>query len=152
LEAAPDVSRVEAAELDETRVVAVELDGSHAAEEAQAVTHAPVAASDATRVAEEAPLAGPAEAGSVAFPHAIAAEVAAGSLADALALQVVSAEFQADEKAVAASSAEAAEDGYCRASLVAALVDDCSPAVCLGTGAAAGLANSQTADEERCGC
>ena len=151
--AEPDESRVVAAELDETRVVAeVQPGGFHAAVEARDVTHVPVAAWDEPRVAVEAPRVEPAEAGyCVAFPDAIAVAVAAGSLVDALVLQVVSAEFQADEKAAAVSFA-ALPNGYCRVALVAALVDDCSPAVCPGTAAAADLAQPQMADGDHCEC
>jgi hypothetical protein len=124
-----DEARVAAeAQQDGFAVPAAVPGGSRAEAEAWGVIHA----------AAEARRAGPAEAAyCAACPGAIAAEVAAGSLADALAVQVCSAEFPADEKAAAVSSADFPEDGYSRAALVALLVDDCSPAVCPGTAEAA---------------
>jgi hypothetical protein len=110
--AVPDDSRVAAAAPAGTHAAAEELDGSH--------------------VAAEAPRAGLAEAaGCVECPGAVAAPVAAAPLADALVVQVSSAEFPADEKAAAVSSAELPEDDYSRAALVAVPADGCSPAVCL---------------------
>ena len=82
------------------------------------------------------------------------------SLEAALALQVASAEFQADEKVAAVSFAQVAADGY-PASFVASLADDYSPAACRDTAAAAVLGQLQTAGgepdqddrcpQERCG-
>ena len=106
---------------------------------------------DGSRAVVEAPRAGLAEAaGCVEHPGAVGAQVAAAPLADALAVQVSSAEFPADEKAAAVSSAELPEDDYCRAALVAVPADDCSPAACQGIAEAAGRglgrADLQTAD------
>jgi hypothetical protein len=103
--------------------VAAAPDDSRAAAGAPAGTH----------VVAEAPRAGLAEAaGCVECPGAVAAQVAAAPLADALAVQVSSAEFPAGETAAAVSSAELAEGDYFLAALVAVPVDGCSPAVCLG--------------------
>jgi hypothetical protein len=85
------------------------------------------------------------------YPDEIAAEAAAESLADVLALQGASAEFLADEKAVAVSSVET-EDDYFLVAPVAVLVDDCSPAVCPGIAEAAARAEPQMADGEHCDC
>jgi hypothetical protein len=146
-----------------------ELDGPRVVAEVRAVTHVLVEAPGEPHAAEEAPRAGPAEAGcSVACPGAIAeadccaagfqaaqleadsaAELPGARLADEQAAPAWSAESPADEKVAAVSSGGFPEDGYSQAVLVAVLAADCSPAVCLGTAEAADpVADWQTADAE----
>jgi len=131
--AAPGGFRAEeAVQLDAYHVVVAEQDGSHVAEAAQ-----PDAPVEAERC--------------VASPSAIAAVVAVGSLADALVVQVSSAEFPAGDY-FQALLAESPEDGYSRAALVVALADDCSPAACPGTAEAAAQGQRRKAGGERCDC
>ena len=154
MEAARDDSRaVPEAALAVTHAVAAAVvpDGSRVVAKALADTHVPAEAPGEI-LAVAAPRVGLAEVvGCVECPDGVVGQVAAGPLADALAAQVWSAEFLADEKAVAVSSAEVPDDYY-RAALVAVLADDCSPAAYPGIDEAAGRglgrADLQTADVE----
>jgi hypothetical protein len=155
LEAAPNDFPALGTVPDETRVVAAARQAdSHVAVEARTVTRAVAEARRAgPHAAAEARRAGPEEAAHcVACPDGIAAEVAAGSLADVLAVRVSSAESPADARAVAVSSAEIPEADYFRIEIVVVLAGDCSPAVCPGTGEAAAPAELQMAGGEHCDC
>lgn len=117
--------------------VAARQDGFHAVAAALGGSRVGVAVLAVTHAAAEVRPAGPVEAAYyVPCPDGIAAEFAAGSPVDALAVQALSGEFLAADCSRAVL-VELPENDYFPAALVAVPEGDCSPDACPGIAEAA---------------